>query len=435
MLNQAALGPEQGLSKAGSRPAGDYYPVQLLPEQGPGAAEGDWSELILSLIPHGGTLVNRMLTGPEREEALAGAGSLPGLVLDDWEISDLELIANGAFSPLRGFMKREDYESVVSRMRLADNTVWSIPVVLDVTRREAGLLERGCKVALYNGEKDLLGLLLVEEVFEYSREREAVNVYRTMDRAHPGVNRVFQRGPYLVGGEITLLNKRRVRQFPEMFLDPAETRRIFRERGWKRIVAFQTRNPIHRAHEYLQKCALEICDGLFINPLVGETKNDDIPAAVRVECYRTLLDLYYPAERTFISAFPAAMRYAGPREAVFHALVRKNYGATHFIVGRDHAGVGNYYGSYDAQLIFEEFAPEELGITPLFFEHSFYCRECRGMASGKTCPHSQASHVILSGTRVREMLAAGLIPPEEFTRKEVADILIRYYAQRAAGQS
>jgi sulfate adenylyltransferase len=282
MLNQAALGPEQGLSKAGSRPAGDYYPVQLLPEEGPGAAEGDWSELILSLIPHGGTLVNRMLTGPEREEALAGAGSLPGLVLDDWEISDLELIANGAFSPLRGFMKREDYESVVSRMRLADNTVWSIPVVLDVTRREAGLLERGCKVALYNGEKDLLGLLLVEEVFEYSREREAVNVYRTMDRAHPGVNRVFQRGPYLVGGEITLLNKRRVRQFPEMFLDPAETRRIFRERGWKRIVAFQTRNPIHRAHEYLQKCALEICDGLFINPLVGETKNDDIPAAVRV---------------------------------------------------------------------------------------------------------------------------------------------------------
>ena len=268
----------------------------------------------MSLKPHGGTLVNRMLTGPEREEALAAAGSLPGLILDDWEISDLELIANGAFSPLRGFMKREDYESVVSRMRLADNTVWSIPVVLDVTPREADKLEQGSPAALYSGEKELLGLLQVEEVFEYSREREALNVYRTMDRAHPGVKRVFQRGPYLVGGEITLLNKRRVRQFPEMFLDPAETRRIFQERGWKRIVAFQTRNPIHRAHEYLQKCALEICDGLFINPLVGETKGDDIPAAVRLECYRTLLALYYPAERTFISAFPAAMRYLSAQE-------------------------------------------------------------------------------------------------------------------------
>ena len=241
---------------------------------------------------------------------------------------------------------------------------------------------------------------------QYSREREAVNVYRTMDRAHPGVNRVFQRGPYLVGGEITLLNKRRVRQFPEMFLDPAETRRIFRERGWKRIVAFQTRNPIHRAHEYLQKCALEICDGLFINPLVGETKNDDIPAAVRVECYRTLLDLYYPAERTFISAFPAAMRYAGPREAVFHALVRKNYGATHFIVGRDHAGVGNYYGSYDAQLIFEEFAPEELGIIPLFFEHAFTAGNAAAWPAVKPVPTSgQPCH--LKRYQGREMLAAG----------------------------
>lgn len=387
----------------------------------------------MSLNPHGGTLVNRILTGQDRIDALARAESLPGLVLDEWQISDLELIANGAFSPLRGFMKKEDYENVVSRMRLAAGTVWSIPVVLAVARQEADRLEPGSEAAFYSEGNELLGLIRVEEVYEHSREREAINVYRTADRAHPGVHRVFQRGPYLVGGEISLLNKRRVRQFPEMFLDPAETRRIFRERGWKRVAAFQTRNPIHRAHEYLQKCALEICDGLFINPLVGETKDGDIPAAVRVRCYHTLLALYYPADRTFISAFPAAMRYAGPREAVFHALVRKNYGATHFIVGRDHAGVGNYYGSYDAQLIFEEFEPEELGITPLFFEHTFYCRVCRGMASRKTCPHHSAERITLSGTRVREMLAAGLTPPEEFTRKEVADILIRYYSKRLAG--
>ncbi len=371
-----------------------------------------------------------MLTGQDREEALARAGSLPGLVLDQWEISDLELIANGAFSPLRGFMKKEDYESVVSRMRLSDNTVWSIPVVLGVGPREAGRLAPGREAALYSEEKELLGLIRVEEIFEYSREREAEKVYRTTDEAHPGVDRVMRRGRYLVGGEISLISRRKARQFPQMFLDPAETRRIFRERGWKRIVAFQTRNPIHRAHEYLQKCALEICDGLFVNPLVGETKADDIPAEVRVECYNTLLSHYYPADRTFMSAFPAAMRYAGPREAIFHAIVRKNYGATHFIVGRDHAGVGNYYGTYDAQLIFEEFAPEELGITPLFFEHTFYCRVCDSMASGKTCPHDRDSQVILSGTRVREMLSAGLTPPEEFTRKEIAEILIRYYSQK-----
>ncbi|MFA5882065.1 MAG: sulfate adenylyltransferase [Eubacteriales bacterium] len=381
----------------------------------------------MSIKPHGGTLINRILTGQAGEEALKRAEALPRLILDRWEVSDLELIANGAFSPLTGFMNKADYENVVNNIRLADGTVWSIPIVLGVTPQEAEQLTGGREAALYDEEGELRGLIKVAEKFEYNKEIEAQKVYQTTDEAHPGVKRVLERDQYLVGGEISLLNRLKPGLFPEMYLDPAETRQAFADKGWKRIVAFQTRNPIHRAHEYLQKCAMEICDGLFLNPLVGETKEDDIPAAVRVECYNVLLEKYYPADRTFMSAFPAAMRYAGPREAIFHAIVRKNYGATHFIVGRDHAGVGNYYGTYDAQLIFDNFAPEELGIMPLFFEHTFYCRVCGSMASSKSCPHGGENHVFFSGTKVREMLSAGARPPDEFTREEVADVLIKYY--------
>lgn len=381
----------------------------------------------MSIKPHGGVLINRILSGEERQRAIEKAPELPRINLDSWEVSDLELIANGAFSPLTGFMKKDDYYKVINNMHLINGAVWSIPIVLGVTPEEAEELETGKQAALYSEEGTLLALIDIEEIYEDEKLLEMEKVYRTTDEAHPGVKRVIQRDPKLVGGTISLINRTNPKLFPEMYLDPAETRRIFEERGWKRVVAFQTRNPIHRAHEYLQKCAMEICDGLFLNPLVGETKNDDIPADVRVECYNILLEKYFPQERSFMSAFPAAMRYAGPREAIFHAIVRKNYGATHFIVGRDHAGVGNYYGTYDAQLIFDNFKPGELDITPLFFEHTFYCRVCGGMGSSKTCPHDKEHHVFLSGTKVREMLSNGEIPPDEFTRREIAQVLINYY--------
>jgi ATP sulfurylase/adenylyl-sulfate kinase len=387
------------------------------------SAESTTSEAGL-IAPHGGQLVNRFAPAPE---GWHDAG-YKKLRLTPRSAADLELIANGAFSPLTGFMGQADYLQVVKAMHLANGLPWSIPITLPVSQAEAAEIALGQQLLLLLPDGTPTGFLTVEEKYEYDRAQEARLVYGTEDTAHPGVAALYNQGEILLGGPITVFHRPApIEIYTPYYRDPAQTRQLFVEKGWRRVVAFQTRNPVHRAHEYIQKAAMEIVDGLMLHPLVGETKADDVPAEVRLQCYEVLLENYYPTDRVLLSLFPAFMRYAGPRESIFHALVRKNYGCSHIIIGRDHAGVGNYYDTYAAQHIFKEFSPEELGITPLFFENSFFCRKCGNMASAKTCPHTEADRLNLSGSKVRAMLAAGEYPPQEFTRPEVAAVLVEAY--------
>jgi sulfate adenylyltransferase len=380
---------------------------------------------IPGIAPHGGQLINRIATPAERAEFLAQADTLPRVTLDERATSDLVMIAIGGFSPLKGFMEQADYEKVVEEMYLTNGLPWSIPITLSVSEEVAAPLKEGNWVRLDDQNGRFIGVLELTQKYHYVKAHEAVNVYLTDDQKHPGVKVVYDQGPVNLAGPIWLLEREPHPLFPAYQIDPAESRKRFEELGWKTIVGFQTRNPIHRAHEYIQKCAMETVDGLFLHPLVGATKEDDIPADVRMRCYEIMLDRYYPKERVVLGINPSAMRYAGPREAIFHALIRKNYGCTHFIVGRDHAGVGDYYGTYDAQYIFDKFQPGELGIIPMMFEHAFYCKRTQQMATTKTSPSGPEERVHLSGTKVRELIRAGQLPPPEFSRPEVAAELIR----------
>jgi sulfate adenylyltransferase len=386
-----------------------------------------------TIAPHGGTLVDLLVPDADREKLLDEARHFPKIAVNQRELSDLEMLAVGALSPLTGFQGEADHRSILDSLHLVNGLAWTIPVTLSLSDDEAKRIGGAEAVALLEAEgADPIAILEVAEVFRRDREQEAQAVFGTLDLKHPGVAALHEAGELCAAGELRVLRLPEHDDFLAYRLTPAQTRAEFARRGWRTVVGFQTRNPIHRAHEYLQKCALEIVDGLLVHPLVGATKDDDVPAEVRMRCYEALFEGYYPKDRAMVSVFPAAMRYAGPKEAIWHAIARKNYGCTHFIVGRDHAGVGDYYGTYEAQEIFDRFQPGELGVTPLMFEHSFWCNRCEGMASPKTCPHDAGERVSLSGTKVREMLRAGERPPIEFSRPEVADILIEAMRQPRA---
>lgn len=374
--------------------------------------------------PHGGKLVDLLVPGAQRDALAQQAAKLTKIKLPEREQCDLELMAVGAMSPLTRFMGDADFHSVLDKMKLANGLPWTVPITCSVDKATADRVDLGSQVALTDDKERVLAVMTVEEKYVHDKAKECAAVYKTTEAAHPGVAVTMSQGDVCLSGPLQVLTPRYDADWTQYRLTPAQTRANFAERGWKTVVAFQTRNPIHRAHEFITKCALEIVDGLFIHPLVGQTQKGDIPADVRMRCYEALISGYYNPKNSMLAVWPAAMRYAGPKEAIIHALIRKNYGVTHFIVGRDHAGVGNYYGTYDAQKLFDEFEPQAIGITPLKFENSFWCKKSGGMATDKTTNSKPEDRVSLSGTAVRDMLAKGERPPVEFTRPEIADILI-----------
>ncbi|MFQ6105197.1 MAG: sulfate adenylyltransferase [Candidatus Glassbacteria bacterium] len=392
-------------------------------------ARGKENRMSHLVPPHGGKLLPKLLTGERLEEERKRAGTMKKVMMTSRETSDLVMMAMGAFSPLDGFMGREDYQRVVFEMHLSDGTMWPIPITLSVSEEKAKGIKPGDELALIDRESgELMGSMKVEDTYGYDKIEEARNVFGTDDTAHPGVAKVMEQGEVLIGGPVMAFSEGKYpREFGDYYARPEETRRIFEEKGWRTVSAFQVRNPIHRSHEYCTKIAMEVTDGLFIHPLVGKLKEGDIPADVRMRCYEVLIDNYYPKERVVLKVYPMEMRYGGPREALLHAIFRQNFGCSHLIVGRDHAGVGDYYGPFDAQNIFDELPEGDLHIKPLKIDWTFFCYKCQSMASMKTCPHTAEDRCIISGTKLRRMLAEGEMPPLEFSRPEILEILIDYY--------
>ncbi|KXB03061.1 sulfate adenylyltransferase [candidate division MSBL1 archaeon SCGC-AAA261F19] len=371
-------------------------------------------------------LVNRILENQERKKVLDEIDELPSVSIADEMILDAELIANGGYSPIDGFLTQNDFQSVLDKMHLSDGSPWTIPIVLPVNEDAINEISEGDDVVLKSSEDEEIAILHLEEIYGFDKKEFASKVFGTTDSDHPGVGWTFYDwGDTLLAGKVDLLTRPK-RPFEKYHIDPEETRKEFQKRRWETIVGFQTRNPVHRSHEYIQKCALEIVDGLLLHPITI-TRKGDVPAKIRMKTYQLMLNKYYPRNRVLLSTLPTAMRYAGPREAVFHALIRRNFGCTHFIVGRDHAGVGDYYGPYDAQRIFNEFNEGELGVTPLFFENAFYCRKCDSMATKKTCPHLKSNRVAPSGTKVRRILLEDENLSKKIMRPEVAELLREYY--------
>lgn len=383
------------------------------------------------ITPYGGKLNPLLVDNDQKDDLLKQAQTLVQVGISTKEFSDLIMLGIGAFSPLPGFMDEADYQGVLDEMALKSGLLWPVPITVSVSAETAGTIKEGQTIALTEPlHNEVVGTMQVQGMYKYDKKYEAERVFGTTDTKHPGVQKIFEQGDIYLAGPIKVISEGGYpERYPE-YARPAETRLLFEEKGWSTVAAFQTRNPIHRSHEYLIKVALEICDGVFIHPIVGQLKDGDIPADIRMKCYRSSLQNYFPEQGIILKVYPMEMRYAGPKEAVLHGIIRQNFGCTHLIVGRDHAGVGSYYGPFDAQNIFDSLKSNDLKIKPLKLDWTFWCYKCGSIVSPKTCPHGNEDHLMVSGSKLRDMLSNGEIPPPEFSRTEVSEILLDYYAKQ-----